>query len=133
MTPEQKAGLRATVLRRTAEDPTWVGFWLARHGRSEGLLPDGLAAALGLSADSLTLLSLCRTPRPGHFAEDLRVICRRTGADEAALALVLRQQQALWQWERAGPTAEAGWLMAASDRPGARDVVDGAAAAPGAG
>jgi hypothetical protein len=44
------------------------------------------------------------------------VICRRTGANEVALAQLLRQQQALARWTEQAP-ASRGWLMAASDAP----------------
>jgi hypothetical protein len=116
VTPEDQASLYAAVLRRTAEDPVWVGYWLARHLRSEGIGPEALAARLGLSIGQLALLCLCRTPRADHFAEDLRVVCGRAGAVEEVVARVLRQEQALTCW--AGAAGERGWLMAASERPG---------------
>ena len=45
------------------------------------------------------------------------MICRRTGADAAVLAQVLRQEQALARWTEQAPATE-GWLIAASDRAG---------------
>ncbi len=115
MTPEDQASLYAAVLRWTAEDAVWVGHWLARHLRGEGIGPEELAARLGLSMEQLALLCLCRTPRADRFAEDLRVACARAGAAEDVVARVLRQEQALARW--AGAAGEQGWLMAASERP----------------
>ena len=63
------------------------------------------------------LLSLCWTPRPDHFQEDLAVVCRQTGADQVALAALLRQEQGLARWAERAPAPQ-GWLMAASDAPG---------------
>ena len=121
MTPQDQASLHAAVLRRTSEDPTWLGHWLARHQRTEGIGPGELAARLGLPMDRLVLLCLCRTPRTDHFAEDLQVVCTRAGAAEHVVARILRQEQALAQWAGA-PAGEQGWLMAASERPAqARD------------
>jgi hypothetical protein len=119
VTPENQASLYAAVLRRTGEDPAWLGHWLARHLHTEGIGPEELAARLGLTRDRLALLCLCRTPRADHFAEDLRVVCARAGAAEDAVARVLRQEQALANWA-GGAAGRQGWLMAASERP-ARD------------
>jgi hypothetical protein len=105
-----------SVLRLTGRDPQWLGYWLRRHRRTEGLTPGRLAARLGLSMEGLMLLSLCRSPRDHYFQEDLAVVCARTGADAAALAQVLRQEQGLARWAGQSPPAQ-GWLMAASDKP----------------
>ncbi len=117
MSPKEKAGLQAAVFRNTALDAGWMGYWLARHQQSEDLDEQQLALKLGLTMDNLVLLCLCRTPRADHFSEDLKVICRRTGASEVALAQLLRQEQALSRWKQSGSPATQGWLMAASDRP----------------
>jgi hypothetical protein len=117
VTPEDQASLYAAVLRRTSEDPAWLGHWLARHRRTEGIGPEELAARLGLPMDRLALLCLCRTPRADHFAEDLRVVCARAGAGEEAVAGILRQEQSLARWAGAASASGQGWLMAASERP----------------
>src|SRR5437667_7374730 len=117
MKPEDKASLHAAVFRQTAADPVWLGYWLARHQQTEQLQADQLAEKMGVPMDNLPLLCLCRTPRADHFREDLRVVCQRTGAREAVLAQVLRQEQALHQWTQTGAPKPSGWLMAASDRP----------------
>jgi hypothetical protein len=117
MKPEDKANLYAAVFRQTAADPVWLGYWLARHQQTEKLDAQRLAERMGLPMDQLVLVCLCRTPRPDHFREDLQVICHRTGAAEAVLVQILRQEQALHQWTEMGVPKATGWLMAASDRP----------------
>jgi hypothetical protein len=114
--PPERKHLWKSVLRETGRDPAFVGHWLRRHRRAERQSPAELARRLGLSMEGLILLSLCRTPRGDAFREDLEVICAYTGADAAALAQVLRQQQTLARWAEQAPAAE-GWLMAASDAP----------------
>jgi hypothetical protein len=116
MTGKNRRRLWKSVLRQTANDPIWLGHWLRRHRRSEKLPPSRLAERLGLPLEGLIVLSLCRTPRDDHFHEDLDVVCRRTGANEAELARLLRQEQGLARWEKHPPPAQ-GWLMAASDAP----------------
>jgi hypothetical protein len=117
MNPQEKASLHAAVARNTGEDPTWMGFWLARHREHERLAEPQLAKKLGVSMDNLVLLRLCRTPRSERFREDVEAICRRTGATERELLGLLRQEQNLYQLKQGGPPSGRGWLMAASDRP----------------
>jgi hypothetical protein len=119
-TPERKH-LRRSVLRQTGRDPAHLGYWLRRHRRAERLRPSRLARKLGLTMEGLVLLSLCRTPREDCFRDDLEAVCRCTGADAAALAQVLRQEQALAGWAEERPPqgqgSPQGWLIAASDAP----------------
>jgi hypothetical protein len=112
MKPSDRASLHAAVFRNTAADPAWMGYWLARHQQTENLDEEQLAQKLELPMDNLVLLCLCRSPRD-HFQEDLRIVCRRTGASEKVLAQLLRQEQALLARASGSST---GWLMAASDR-----------------
>ncbi|MCI0465059.1 MAG: hypothetical protein L0Z62_49695 [Gemmataceae bacterium] len=115
MTTPAHKHLWKSVLRQTGRDPTLVGYWLRRHRRTESLKPAELARHLRVGMEGLILLSLCQTPRADQFREDLEVICRRTGTDAAALALILRREQALAQWAEGGAPAAQGWLAAASD------------------
>ncbi len=117
MNSKDEARLQAAVFRNSTKDPSWLGYWLARHQQSEGLDEQQLADRLGLTVGNLALLCLCRTPRDEYFREDLEVVSQRTGASEPALAQLLRQEQALHRWKNAEPGATTGWLMAASDRP----------------
>lgn len=117
MKPEDRASLHAAVFRNTAQDAAWIGHWLARHQQTENLDEEQLAQKLGIAVDNLVLLCLCRSPRSDHFQEDLRVVCKRTGASEKVLAQVLKQEQTLYGMSRSGQGSTSGWLMAASDRP----------------
>ncbi len=117
MNPQEKDSLQAAVFRNTAQDSTWMGFWLARHREHESLDDQQLAQQLGITVDNLVLLHLCRTPRQDQFQEDVAVICRRTGATEGELLNLLRQEQNLYQLKQSGQPSQQGWLMAASDRP----------------
>ena len=117
MKAEDRASLHAAVFRNTAQDPAWIGHWLARHQQTENLDEEQLAQKLGIAVDNLVLLCLCRSPRSDHFQEDLRVVCKRTGASEKVLAQVLKQEQTLHGVSRSGQGSTSGWLMAASDRP----------------
>jgi len=114
-TPDRKR-LWKSVLRQTAQDAVWLGYWLRRHRRTEKRTISQLAGLLGMSVEGLVLLSLCQTPREDHFREDLQVICHRTGANQGELARILRQEQGLARWAENSSPAE-GWLMAASDTP----------------
>jgi hypothetical protein len=116
MTAPGPKHLGRSVLRQTGRDPALVGYWLARHRRAERLSPARQARALGMTLEGLMVLSLCRTPREDRFREDLEVICRRSGADPARLASLVRQQQALARWAEQAPSGR-GWLMAAADAP----------------
>ena len=117
MKDESRASLQAAVLRQTAKDPMWIGYWLARHQQTEDLDEQQLAKKLRITLENLVLLCLYRTPRSDHFREDLQVVCRRTGVTEKVLAQILRQEQTLARWAETGPAPAAGWHMAASDRP----------------
>ena len=77
MSPEEKASLHAAVLRNTAQNPAWLGYWLARHQQSEDLDEQQLADKLGIAMDNLVLLCLCRTPRDDQFKADLEAVCQR--------------------------------------------------------
>lgn len=115
MNREEKKALNASVLRVTSEDPKWLGYWLNRYQCSEATTPDDVAARLGIGVPGLALLSLCKSPRPGNFSDDLRVACERTGAKVEVLAAILRQEQALSSWHNPGAVKTSGWLLAASD------------------
>jgi hypothetical protein len=110
--PRDKA-LWRSVLRQTSRNPVWVGHWLHRQRCRDKLKPVRQAAGLGLGLEGLILLSLCRTPEEGTFADDLHAICERTGADPRGLAPLLRREKALARWEGKQPAG--GYLMAASE------------------
>ncbi len=117
MIPDDKASLHAAIWRNTTRDPSWLGFWLARHEQTEDIDESQLAAKLGVTIENLVMLCLCRTPREdSQFKGDLRVICQKTGASEPVLAQLLRQEQNRFTWSQTKKTG-GGWLAAASDAP----------------
>jgi len=115
MTPEDLKSLQSSVFRISGHDPMWLGCWINGYLESEGLKPQGVAAELGITIDSLALFCLCRTPRPDSFQEDLKVVCERTGAKLDVAARIIRQEQAMSRWRDVGRTGGAGWMLAASD------------------
>lgn len=116
MTPEQLSDLHDSVFWKTAQDPTWLGFWIDRFLRSEKLSRDDLARDLGVTPERLVLLCLCYTPKLETFREDVQAVCSRTGAKEEVVARIVRQEQALQKWQSTPFSTNKGWLLAASDR-----------------
>src|SRR5262245_32582546 len=115
MNPDHLESLYAAVYRNTGQDPAWLGYWFKHFVEAEEMTWTDLAPDLVIPTENIVLLCLCRTPRPDHFQEDLRVVCDRTGAREEAVSRILRQEQAMMHWrEKTSPTST-GWLTAASD------------------
>ena len=118
MKPQDQASLHAAVFSKTARDPDWVGYWLARHQQTEDLDEDQLAAKLGMTMDNLVLLCLCRTPRDGaQFKQDVDAICQKTGVDRLVLKNLLRQEKNHLRWAQTPPPQAGGYLAAAADAP----------------
>jgi hypothetical protein len=108
----------ADLAARAAGDPFFLGFTLAEYARAEGLADDRLAAHLRCPVESLTMLRLCRAPRPDPdgFRADVERVAERFGADPAKLAAVVRQVEAVIRLRDAGSVAaEAGFFLAARD------------------
>jgi hypothetical protein len=93
-TPIPDDPLRAAALRLTAAAPEFVGYWLARHREHEKLSERDLLARLRLKYANLPLLALGATPRPDHFADDVRAVAARCKADPVALAELIAREQA---------------------------------------
>ena len=118
MTPDEtRDRLNRSALRITAAEPGRMGYWLARHRQSESLSIAALAAELGTDDNGLSRLALCATPHPDTFADDVRAIAAHCGADPAAVANLLRQEQAVaaWAGSSSPDAADPGWLLAAHD------------------
>lgn len=108
----------ADLAAKAAGDPFFLGFALAEYARTDGLTDDQLAAHLGCPAGNLTMLRLCRAPRPDPdgFRADVERIAERFGADAGRLATVVRQVEGVVRLRAAGTvTAEAGFFLAARD------------------
>jgi hypothetical protein len=104
---------------RVAADPFFLAHPLAEYARSERLDDPALAARLGCRAEGLTLVRLCRAPRPGpaEFRADIAAVATRFGLDAAKLAAAVRHGQGLATL-RGTPrpaSAELGTVIAARD------------------
>lgn len=93
-TPLPVDPLRDAAFRLTAASPEYVGFWLTRHRQHERMNIRDLLLRLRIRFNKLHLLSLCSTPRPGHFDADVAAIATKYGADPTALAALIRREQA---------------------------------------
>jgi hypothetical protein len=112
--------LLAGLARRVEGDPFFLAHLLAEYARSERLDDPGLAARLGCRVEDLTVLRLCRAPRPdsADFQADVGAIAARFGIAPAKLAGAVRLGQGLARLRAATPaTAEPGVLLAARDAP----------------
>ena len=102
---------------RAEREPFFLAWLLAAYARSEGLDDPGLADALGCPVGELTMLRLCRAPRPeaGEFWDDVTRIAGRAGIDPRRLAEAVKRGRVVRRLQAAGPSA-GGSLMAARDR-----------------
>jgi hypothetical protein len=109
----------AKLASRVGEDPFFLAAPLAVFASTEGLDDAGLAAALGIAADRLAELKLCRPPRPEpeHFWPDVQQIAGHFGVDAAKLADAVRRGQMVLRFrDRPAASADgAGTLLAARD------------------
>ena len=106
------------VAARAEADPEFLGYALAEYAAAEGLDDAELAARLGCPPGVLPHVKLCRLPPadPAGFqaaVEDLRVAF---GVNPQPLADAVRLGQAVVAFRAAAP-AEAGFVLAARDRP----------------
>lgn len=89
----------ARVAERTMNRPFFLGYWLNEYATSMLLDDAALAAALGCTLDSLTMLRLCRAPRPDMYVLDLQEVANRFEANLESLKTcclaVLHQESTL--------------------------------------
>lgn len=81
------------LVRRMEGDPAFWAWALLRHRQQAGLTEAGQADRLHTSAEGLTTLAMCKTPRPGHRQEDIAAVAKHAGADPDALAAILDSLQ----------------------------------------
>lgn len=108
----------AELAAKAAGDPFFLGFLLAEYARVERVTDDQLAAHLGCPAGNLSVIRLCRAPRPDPdgFRADVERVADRFGADAGKLAAVIREVEGTIRLRQVGPaTAEAGYFLAARD------------------
>ncbi|MFO0808614.1 MAG: hypothetical protein U0746_08325 [Gemmataceae bacterium] len=101
------------LARRATGDPFFLGCDLAGYAASERLDDAALAAKLGVAAEGLTMLRLCRSPREdvAGFREDMERVATKYAADVDALMRAVRHARVLAKLRAAG----GGGLMAARD------------------
>jgi hypothetical protein len=112
--------LRAAARART--EPGLLGATLADYAARRGFDDAALATELGCDQLQLARLMLCRPPRAGQFADDLRQIAGRIGLDLLALARILRLAAALGALAGAGTYDEG---LRAARRVGGDDAPGG--------
>lgn len=104
------------LLHRTARaaeaSPVFLAAVFARYRDTEQIDDAELARRLGVAAERLPELALCRRPRPEAFRQDVAAIALRFGAGAAALAGIVRQVDALGAFAASAPP---GLLAAARD------------------
>ena len=85
------------LAKRLRHDPRSMSYALANHYRQDELDAVPLAESLGISTELLIRLALCKRPDPAseEFANQVREIADYTLTDEAQLASLLRQLDAL--------------------------------------
>lgn len=106
-TPIPTDPLRSAALRLTAATPAFLGYWLARHREYEKLSEHALLGRLRVKHSRLPLLALCSAPRPDHFADDVRAVAAKFGADPAALAELIAREQARLAADATAPATSA--------------------------
>ena len=108
----------ARVAARAEADPEFVGYALAEYAAAEGLDDAELAARLGLPAERLPHLKLCPLPPadPAGFRAAVAGLAGTFALDPEPLADAVRHGQAVLA-RRAVADAEAGFVLAARDRP----------------
>lgn len=114
---ESKASLLKLARRKAAGRPFFLAAALETYCQLEQIDQAGLAARLGLPAEQLDRLGLCRRPDPANpaaFQRDIRAICERFGFAPTRLANLLRRV-AGYEASQAEPPTINNYLMAARD------------------
>jgi hypothetical protein len=88
--PTVQEAVQQAVFHTTAQDPAWIGYFLARHLQLHNIGQGEQALLLGIDLDGLSRLAVCRSSRR---TEDLEVICSATGANPAALRRLLEETE----------------------------------------
>jgi hypothetical protein len=107
------------LAERAAIDPAFLGSVVQLYAQAEGRSHAHVLAELGVAESSATDFLVSLRPTGERFAEMLRAICIRFGANENRLLGVLRQVEVLEafaggdQSASASGSTDAGLLMAA--------------------
>ncbi len=108
--------------RRAEERPGFLAWVFAGYRGEEGLDDAGLARVLDMPIEQISAMALCLRPRADRFAEDVRAIAERFGANPARLATLIRQVEATQALREA--VEATGWRQVAA---AARDAEEPAA------
>lgn len=105
------------LANRVAQDPFFLATPLQIYATGEGMDDAGLCTLLGCGQETLSMLRLCRRPRPEPplFAQDVARIAERFALSADLLAEIVRRADAIGALRQAGITAR-GALIAARDR-----------------
>jgi hypothetical protein len=101
-----------------SSDYSWtLGSVLKDYCNLEQLAQADLANYLCCDMDVLHWLSLCRNPRPDHFAEDVGCIAKKFRLDTSKLASIVRRVEVIKGLRQGfAPATEDPVLLAARDR-----------------
>lgn len=130
MTSQESFTALAALARRLRNDPRYMSYVLAAYQEQEGLMDEDLAQELGTLPALVSRLAICKRPYSSsvQFAEQVRELADYTLTDEAQLAGILRQVEAIekltgrpatlstTELERQSGLSPTGLLAAARDR-----------------
>jgi hypothetical protein len=105
---------------KASRDPDFFAHTLRVFSEANGLDETGLRERLGIDAERLLHLKLCRTPRldPEGFRTDTHRLAEAFAVDEQQLAWIVREVAVtVGLQEAAEPTPAGIWSLAARDRP----------------
>lgn len=97
MTSQEPLAALAALARRLRDDPRFMSYVLAAYQEQEGLTDDDFAREIGTLPALVSRLALCKRPdsSSARFAEQVRELADYALIDEARLAGILRQVEAL--------------------------------------
>jgi hypothetical protein len=102
--------------RRSAERSFTLGSLLREFSQVEKLSREQLASLLSCDVDTLDWLSLCYSPLPERFGEDVSRIAERFQIDPTQLAQIIRRAQVIAAVRCSVRTQDNTLLLAARDR-----------------
>jgi hypothetical protein len=97
MTSQESFAALAELARRLRNDPRYMSYVLATYQKQEGFMDEDLAQELGTLPALVSRLAVCKRPdtSSAEFAEQVRELADYTLIDEARLASILRQVEAI--------------------------------------
>ncbi len=101
--------MRRKLARLTANDPFYMGWYLARYAEMKNLSIAKMGQELGCLPDTVHAISLCRAPRsePPHLRNDIERVAHGFQVQASKLIGIVRHVQV---------TRDESMLLAARDR-----------------